>query len=333
MSITYGFFNSVHGDRRYNAEQMSAIFNGIITDGVFMNIGTALGVRATTGFVVTVGIGRVWFNSTWLLNDAIYPITMDPAEVLLDRIDMIIVEINRNNSVRAGSIKMVKGTPASSPQAPELVNTEYVHQYPLAYIRIIAGATNILQANITNAVGTSACPYVTGILQTVNIDNLVAQWQDEWYNWTTEQKADFIEWTDSLKDILDEDPATSLAEKIYKTNHVVLVTLLASDWAGTSAPYTQTVFVNDATEDAQALVVNALADGATPAVQLAYSKAFAIITGGTASLGEKSATFKVYKKPVTDITIGLKGIFVNQYEPFRVLSGDTNGNIFKVTIL
>lgn len=333
MSVTSGFFNSLANDRPYNAEQMSSIFDGLIRNGVFASIGTTFGVLATTGNTVTVGIGRCYFNQKWLYNDAILPVVLDVAEVLLDRIDAVIIEIDRSNPVRAGSIKVLKGTPSSTPQNPTLESSEYVNQYPLAYIRIIAGATNILQENITNAVGTSACPYVTGILQTINIDNLVAQWQDEWYNWTTEQKADFIEWTDSLKDILDEDPATSLAEKIYKTNHVVLVTLLASDWAGTSAPYTQTVFVNDATEDAQALVVNALADGATPAVQLAYNKAFAIVTAGTASLGEKSATFKVYKRPVTDITIGLKGVFVNQYEPFRVLSGDTNGNVFKVTIL
>ena len=41
MSITSGFYNSYNGDRRYNAEQMSAIFDGIINDGVFSNIADA----------------------------------------------------------------------------------------------------------------------------------------------------------------------------------------------------------------------------------------------------------------------------------------------------
>ena len=44
MSVTSGFFNSLNGDRRYNAEQMSSIFDGIINDGIFANIGTAFGV-------------------------------------------------------------------------------------------------------------------------------------------------------------------------------------------------------------------------------------------------------------------------------------------------
>ena len=34
MAFTCGFFNSENGDRKYNAEQMSAIFDGIIADGV-----------------------------------------------------------------------------------------------------------------------------------------------------------------------------------------------------------------------------------------------------------------------------------------------------------
>ena len=46
MSVTSGFFNSLHGDRRYNAEQMSAIFDGIINDGVFANIGTAFSIKS-----------------------------------------------------------------------------------------------------------------------------------------------------------------------------------------------------------------------------------------------------------------------------------------------
>ena len=34
MSVTYGFYNSLNGDRRYDANQMSAIFDGLIIDGV-----------------------------------------------------------------------------------------------------------------------------------------------------------------------------------------------------------------------------------------------------------------------------------------------------------
>ena len=245
MSVTSGFFNSLNGDRKYNAEQMSAIFNGIINDGVFANIGTAFAVNATTGLDLTVGIGRAWFNSAWLYNDTILPLEAEESELVLNRYDAVVIEINHTDAVRSGSIKIVKGTPASSPTYPTMVHQDRVDQYPLAYIYRAAGSTEITQANITNKVGTSDCPYITGILQTVNIDNIVAQWEGEWEVWSaqwsqweaawdqwfTEQSQDvdeettawlaemqsgFDTWFNSLQVILDGDVATSLAASIVE---------------------------------------------------------------------------------------------------------------------
>lgn len=231
MSVTSGFFNSLNGDRRYNAEQMSAIFDGIINDGVFANIGTAFGVRVDSGNIITVGIGRAWFNSTWLFNDAILPIVADESEVLLDRYDAVVIEIDHSDSVRAGNIKIVKGTPSSTPQYPVMIHTVDVNQYPLAYIYRKAGASSIAQANVTSMIGTSSCPYITGILQVLSIDNIVAQWGDQWAQWFTEQTSagnnqmtswmdqkqmEFNTWFGNLQTILDSDVAAKLAEDILE---------------------------------------------------------------------------------------------------------------------
>ena len=203
MAVTSGFFNSLNGDRRYNAEQMSEIFNGIINDGVFSSVGTAFAVTASEGNTITIGIGRGWFNSAWIYNDAILPLTLSNSETLLDRIDAVVIEINHSIGVRSGSIKVVNGTPATTPENPTLVNIDNVHQYPLAYIYRAAGSTSIVQANITNKVGTSDCPYVTGILEVQNIDNIVAQWQSE-----------FDIWFANLEDSLSGDVAVKLANDI-----------------------------------------------------------------------------------------------------------------------
>lgn len=100
----------------------------------------------------------------------------------------------------------------------------------------------------------------------------------------------------------------STNEAVNRLNHVTEITLTASGWTGSAAPFTQTVTVAGATEDMEAIVVSALEDGATEATQKSYSKAFGIVTSGTAFLGEGTAIFRVYKKPVTDIKIGLKGV-------------------------
>lgn len=178
--LTYGFYNSLNHDRRYDAEQVSSIFDGIIKDGVYMAIGNHLNVIQGTGMMILVDTGRAWFNHTWTLNDARLPIMIPQSEVILRRIDAVVLEVNHETGVRANSIKVVKGTPSSNPQRPVMKNTQTVHQYPLAFVNVAAGATTIRQADITNMVGTSQTPFVTGVIQTMNIDTLVAQWRDQW---------------------------------------------------------------------------------------------------------------------------------------------------------
>ncbi len=190
MSVTYGFYNSKNHDRRYDAIQMSRIFDGIIRDGVLQHYGTAMMVKESEGMMVNVGIGRAWFNHTWTLNDALLPLTLPLSEVILNRIDAVVLEVDARESVRANSIKIVKGTPASSPKNPTLIKTNDRWQYPLAYIRVNAGVTSIRQANITNCVGTSACPFVTAPLEKMSIDALVAQWGDQWKAFYGAQTAD-----------------------------------------------------------------------------------------------------------------------------------------------
>jgi hypothetical protein len=169
---------------------MSSIFDGIIRDGVLQHFGTAMMVKESEGMMVNVGIGRAWFNHTWTLNDALLPLTLPLSEVILNRIDAVVLEVDARESVRANSIKIVKGTPASSPKNPTLIKTNDRWQYPLAYIRVNAGVKAIRQANITNCVGTSACPFVTAPLEKMSIDALVAQWGDQWKAFYGAQTAD-----------------------------------------------------------------------------------------------------------------------------------------------
>lgn len=96
--------------------------------------------------------------------------------------------------------------------------------------------------------------------------------------------------------------------KLSDARAVTKVTLKATDWTGASAPYSQTVMEASITADMEPILVRALADGATEAAQEAYGRAFAIIALGTGETEAGKATFKVYKKPTTDCTVGLKGV-------------------------
>lgn len=189
MAVTYGFYNALNHDRLYDAIQMSSIFDGIIRDGIFSTIGDTMIVTAPEdGMYVNVGSGRAWFNHTWTLNDTAYPIEAEQAEVVLDRIDAVILEVNSSTEVRANSIKFLKGTPSTNPVKPTLTHNAEVNQYALAYVRIKAGQTTIFQSDIENAVGTDETPLVTGVLQQVSIETLLKQWEAEFNTYFTNFK-------------------------------------------------------------------------------------------------------------------------------------------------
>lgn len=219
MSVTYGFYNSKNGDRRYDAIQMASIFDGIIRDGVLQHIGTAMVVKESEGMIVSIGIGRAWFNHTWTLNDALLPLEVPQSEVLLNRYDAVVLDVDARESVRSNDIKIIKGTPTSSPAKPTMIKTNDHWQYPLAYIYVGSGVTSIRQANITNCVGTSECPYVTAPLEKMNIDALVAQWQDQWVEFYKKETGDMKatnefwkqEWSTWFKEQTNEIQAAYLA--------------------------------------------------------------------------------------------------------------------------
>lgn len=226
MAVTYGFYNSLNKDRMYNAEQMSSIFNGIITDGVFSTIGDALMTVAGTGMQVIVKSGRAWFNSTWTLNDAQLPLDVPAADVSMTRIDAVILEVNSAISARANSIKVLKGTPSANPAKPALSATETLHQYALAYITVGAGVTSITAANIEINVGKTSCPFITSVLQQTDITDLFNQWE-----------AEFTAWFENVQAQLSGNVAANLQRQIDANKSAI-----EKHWNDTLLPATKTRF-------------------------------------------------------------------------------------------
>ena len=197
MSLTYGFYNSVNNDRVYDAEQVSSIFDGLISDGVYSSIGDKLMVSTNNGMVVKIGSGRAWFKHTWSYNDSDYNIEIDPADPLLDRIDAVILEVDHSIGSRANSFKVIKGENATNPARPLLTNNANIGQYALAYIYISANQTEISEANITNVIGTTETPFVKGIVDN-NIDDTVRQELDKKQNRVTYSVEDLVDGTSPL---------------------------------------------------------------------------------------------------------------------------------------
>ncbi len=202
--FTFGFYDSKGGDRKYDALQISEIFDGIISDGVYDSIGELMAVKPGDGMSVMVGSGRAWFNHTWNKNDGDVRLTLSESDLIMDRYDAVVLEVDRRATNRMNTIKIVEGTPSANPIKPKLLKGDgEVWQHPLGYVRVTKGATSIPASAIENAVGTSACPFVTGVVQTADIDVLFQQWDGE-----------FDEWFENVKAQLTDNVVTNLQYQI-----------------------------------------------------------------------------------------------------------------------
>lgn len=141
MAVTYGFFNSLNGDRKYNAEQMSDYFRGIVSEGVFQHLDSGLAVTAGTGLTVNVAAGRAIVQNRWMQNDASLELSISAASETYARIDAVVIRLDWSS--RAISIAVKTGTPGASPAAPSLTRNSTTYEMALAYVNVAASATSV----------------------------------------------------------------------------------------------------------------------------------------------------------------------------------------------
>lgn len=207
-SVSCGFFHSdpIARDRKYTAEDFCKLLDGVITNGIFANIGECLIPVAAGGNTVSVGSGKAWFNQVWIENDAPLPIDCGISETAVDRIDAIVIEVNTNDDVRDAFIKYIPGELSTTgvPERPVMSNSEGKYQHALCYIYRPAGSTEILDTDITIVVGKEEeTPFVTSILETGTIEGYFSSWEEQ-----------FVNWFDNLKVQLEGDVAANLQNQI-----------------------------------------------------------------------------------------------------------------------
>lgn len=279
MADQYGlFWNSVNGDRLYDADAFSEWLRKFFTNGVFAN---ELQVNASSGMGVTVGTGYVNINGKVRLFNTAAPLTLAKAGSTYPRIDTIVVECNYTD--RKITLKAVTGAySGDTPTATAPVRTATAYQLVLAEIYVAAGATSITQSNITDKrTDTSVCGIVAGTVKEMDISQVVAQ-----------MESSFGIWFDRMKGQLTTDAAGKLQTEIDST--IKNVTLSASSWS--SSTYTVTDSLITATSNQEIIP----AVGITPAQLNALQRA--IITDGGQSAG--SITLKALGVvPTIDIPV------------------------------
>ena len=224
MAFTCGFFNSYEHDRRYNSEQMSAIFDGVINDGVFESIGNKLFTIPGVGMNVVVQSGKAWFDHTWNVNDGSLTLPIDAADPTQQRIDAIVLETNHNNDTRKNRIYVFKGIAGSD--KPDLnTGDPKIKRHPLAYVTVKAGAESFEANDIEIMVGKTETPLWNG-------------WKADFEGKLVAWRSEFDAWFDDIQSVVSGDVITGLQNQItqLKTSIQEVQTGEIKVYTGTAAP-------------------------------------------------------------------------------------------------
>lgn len=217
MAWTSGFFNSVNGDRLYNANQMSHIFEGLITDGVYERVGNKMAVQPNNGMTVQIATGRGWFGKHWVNNDSELTLTLEKSDVILNRYAAVVVKVDETDAVRDAVPYIKYSDYASNPVKPVMERTETVKEYCLAYIYIGAGVQEIKASVIEDTrADNELCGWVTGLIEQLSSATLFEQFTDI-----------FNEWFGGLQDYINSNTETMLVNALPVS---LTVTLTPSGW-------------------------------------------------------------------------------------------------------
>jgi len=196
MAIRSFPFNSINGDRKYNAFHWAEYFATFIGNGVFPNPSDGLQAIANNDMTVTVKKGNAWINGYILINDNDYILNVDPADGILDRKDRVVVRWDAVD--REIRIEVKKGELSSTPVAPNLQRDVDAYELGLADIYIAKGVISISQSSITDLrLNKNYCGIVHGTVDQVDTTTLFNQYQ----TWLQEKKnqynQDLIDWIEN----------------------------------------------------------------------------------------------------------------------------------------
>ena len=240
MAVISGFFNAQElsgvRDRVYSADDFGAIFDGIISDGVFKNYGdtpfkVVPGNSAVGHLELTVKIGRAWFDRTWTLNDSDLTIQLSSRDSAKHRIDGIYIKIDKDE--RQNSIYVSEGDEAIVPKPTIPVNVpDHTTYYLIAsvYVTASSNADNVItEAEITNMIGEDGgAPYVESLVTDpdITVDTILTNLENQFDAYQSKYGDEFTAWMDDIKDslgTLSSDEIIQIVElvaEVYNTDYL-----------------------------------------------------------------------------------------------------------------
>jgi hypothetical protein len=214
--LKYGFFNSVNGDRKYDADDISNWLQHLVSDGVFADPSNQMQVVAGTGMTVNVKPGWGFVQCKWCHNDADTPLTLQAAGAF-PRIDRIVIRLDRRSAARSITLAVKTGEYGDSvnAQPPALTRNADVYELSLARITVYTGTTAITQDLITDErPDGSLCGFVAGLIDQIDAASLFAQYDAQFYAWFNTVK-DLVKATTIVVQYTEEKEVESATQTLF----------------------------------------------------------------------------------------------------------------------
>ena len=259
MAVSSGFFNasesSGNRDRVYSAEDFGAIFDGIISDGIFEKYPDSVydsetdtwspfkvvpSENASTGHLeVVVKPGRAWFDKTWTLNDADVSVELSSRDANKHRIDGIYIRVDKDD--RRNRIWVEEGdeVPSNPSLKPPTDVPGHVTHYLIATIYVTANQdtdSQITLAEITNMIGLDGgAPYVKSNVTdpSITTSTILKNLENQFDSYQSKYTDEFVDWFESIKDTM----GTVTADQIVEIAELVANTY-STDYLSGGYPYT-----------------------------------------------------------------------------------------------
>lgn len=295
MSLTYGFYNSQSGDRVYSTSQISDFLDGLVNDGIFApitdgeHVGFQVVAQSPNIMGVNVSVGKAWFNATWTKIDSAYPVALDSANALLNRIDAIVLTIDKTREGRTNYIEVIKGTEVSgTPEKPEIQNGSNIYRYPLAYVTVNAAISSITDSMIENNIN------VDGGIPLVDLTSPLGGNYPTTEALLSQYKAEFDDWFNYMKNQLTTDAAGNLQKQIDQTKITNCNGVLLSATGNASVSL-------GGTNSSTTYIYKITTETADDAFNLANGSMIAVIfnTGAAKSGSSDTVYFKFYNEDDT----------------------------------
>ncbi|WP_262428951.1 hypothetical protein [Paratissierella segnis] len=232
MSEEYRFFDSIDGEdeRFYTADEFAEYFRQFIRNGIFNGGENLKVVTDEKDMKISIKPGYAWIEG-YLYKIAGEDLILEHgiADPSLNRIDRVVIRLDKTLENRYVKAFILEGTPESTPKAPSLTRNDNIYEISLAQVEIIAGKSFIESYQITDErLDNTVCGITTHLFEQVDTTDIFNEWEKYLIHKRNESDASYEEfvtayqniWNSWIEDKISEPSGEFYAEWKYWFNEV-----------------------------------------------------------------------------------------------------------------